>query len=119
MPTLFWRFALLFLAQINIPIRHFFFFSQKQCIRVKHKHRRTTIVHDNFDTTFSVGKFRVFYGAELGVFFLPSSVRIKSVAKLQSFCVRCFPDLRQPRRHIKRPLAAALAGAERFRATPF
>jgi len=60
MPTLFRQFALLFLAQINIPIRHFFFFSQKQCIRVKHKRRRTTIVRNNFNATFSLGKFLFF-----------------------------------------------------------
>jgi len=81
MPTLFWRFALLFLAQINIPIRHFFFFSQKQCIKVKHKHHRTTIVRNNFDVTFSVEKFSVFYGAELGVVSPPSSARIKVLQK--------------------------------------
>lgn len=67
MPTLFWRFALLFLAQINIPIRHFFFFSQKQCIRVKHKPWRTTIVHNNFATTLSLLKLYVFYGAVQGL----------------------------------------------------
>ncbi|WP_158559754.1 hypothetical protein [Herbaspirillum sp. 3R-3a1] len=72
MPTLFWRFALLFLAQTNIPIRHFLFFSQKQCIKVKHKHRRTTIVRDNFNATFSTEKFLVLYGARLGAALPPS-----------------------------------------------
>jgi hypothetical protein len=52
---------------------------------VKHKQRRTTIVRNNFDTTFSLGKFLVFYGAELGVFFYPVKCALKVLQNCNQF----------------------------------
>jgi hypothetical protein len=52
---------------------------------VEHKHRRTTIVRDNFDTTFSIRKFPVFYGAELGAVLPPGQACVKVLQKCNYF----------------------------------